>query len=151
MKKTLKKKNSNFYLFQLINTTDTIGNDNLESTEIPKSPRCLAIMSAQNRRDRLSTLITLQDDETCQTQLSCLMNIDKMIKFEELSNAISVQTNNPTKIERQIQVDTIKGHFDDLCQVRIDIPDRIGKDSTVDVIEDEKILQALTDRDGKLV
>jgi hypothetical protein len=53
------------------------------------------------------------------------------------------------KIERQIQVDTIKGRFDGLYQVHIEIPDRIETNSTSDAMNEERILQALTDRDGK--
>jgi hypothetical protein len=68
-----------------------------------------------------------------------------MVQSEELSNTTIIRTTNSTKIERQIQVDTIKGRFNDLCQVRIEIADRTEKDSTID----ERILQALTDRDGK--
>jgi len=116
---------------------------------MPKSPRCLAIMNVRKRRDRLSTLLTLQTNKTCQTQLSCLTDIDQIIKFEEISNTTIIRTNNPTKIERQIQVNTIKDRFDDLSQVRIEIADRIEKDSTIDVMNEERILQALVDRDGK--
>ncbi len=112
---------------------------------MPKSPRCLAIMNVRKRHDRLSTLLKLQTNQTCQTQLSCLTDIDEMVQSEELSNPTIIRTTNPTKIDRQIQVDTIKGRFDDLCQVRIEIADRTEKDSTID----ERILQALTDRDGR--
>jgi len=110
---------------------------------MPKPPRCLAIMNVRKRRDRLSTLLTLQTNKICQTQLSCLTDIDKMIKCEELSSTTIIRTNNPNKIERQIQVDTIKDRFDDLCQVRVE------KDSTIGITNEERILQALTDRDGK--
>jgi len=112
---------------------------------MPKSPRCLAIMNVRKRHDRLSTLLKLQTNQTCQTRLSCLTDIDETVQSEELSNPTIIRTTNPTKIDRQIQVDTIKGRFDDLCQVRIEIADRTEKDSTIE----ERILQALTDRDGK--
>ncbi|CAF0746461.1 unnamed protein product [Adineta steineri] len=110
--------------------------NNLESVETPKLPRCLAIMNTHKRHDRLSTLLTLQTNQICQTKLSCLRDINEMIQFEDISNITIIQTNNPTKIECQIQVDTIKGHFDDLCQIRIE---------TID----ERILHALIDRDGQ--
>jgi len=132
-----------------MNTTDKTVNNNPEYTEIPKPPRCLAIMNVRKRRERLSTLLTLQTDKTCQTQLSFLTNIDKMIKCEEVSNITIIKTNNPMKIERQIQVDTIKGRFDGLYQVHKEIPDRIETNSTSDAMNEERILQALTDRDGK--
>jgi hypothetical protein len=107
-------------------------------------------MNVRQHRNRLSTLLTFSTNKTCQTQLSCLKEIDKtMIEYKELSDVTIIRTNNPNKIERQIQVDTINGHFDDLCQVRIEISDRIEKDSTVDRMNDERILRALTDRDGK--
>ncbi|CAF0733025.1 unnamed protein product [Adineta steineri] len=108
--------------------------NNLEFVETPKLPRCLAIMNTHKRHDRLSTLLKLQTNQICQTKLSCLRDINGMIQFDEISNVTIIQTNNPTKIERQIQVDTIKGHFDDLCQIRIE---------TID----ERILHALIDRD----
>lgn len=118
---------------------------------MPTSPRCLAIMSVRKRHDRLSTLLMLQTNKTCQTQLSCLTNINEMIKSEELPNTTIIQTKNPTKIERQIQVDTIKDRFDDLCQVQVETADRVEKDSTKDVMNEDRILQALTDRDGRSV
>jgi hypothetical protein len=116
---------------------------------MPKPPRCLAIMNARKRHDRLSTLLMLPTNKTCQTQLSCLTNINEMVKYEELPNTSIIPTKNPTKIERQIQVDTIKGQFNDLCQVRIEIADRVEKDPTTGSTNEERILQALTDRDGK--
>jgi hypothetical protein len=115
---------------------------------MPKSPACLPIMNVHKHHDRLSTLLKLQINQTCQTQFSCLTNIDEMIQSEEISNATIIRTNNPSKIERQIQVDTIKGRFDDFCQVRIEIPDRIEKESIIGIINDERILQALIDKDG---
>jgi hypothetical protein len=118
---------------------------------MPKSPRCLAIMNVRKRHDRLSTLLILQTNKACQTQLSCLADLDEMIKFEELSNAIITPTNNPTRTERQIQVDTIKGRFNELCQVRIEIADRARKNSITNITNDERILRALTERDGKTV
>jgi hypothetical protein len=108
-------------------------------------------MSVRKRHDRLSTLLMLQTNKTCQTQLSCLTNINEMIKSEELPNTTIIQTKNPTKIERQIQVDTIKDRFDDLCQFQIETADRVEKDSTKDVMNEDRILQALTDRDGRSV
>jgi hypothetical protein len=108
-------------------------------------------MNVRKRRDRLSTVLTLQTNQTCQTQLSCLIDSNKMIKGEELSNTTIIRTNNPNKIERQTQVDTIKGRFDDLCQVQIDIADHVEKDSIISMMNDERILQALTDRDGKQI
>ncbi|CAF3442232.1 unnamed protein product, partial [Rotaria sp. Silwood2] len=116
---------------------------------MPKSPRCLAIMNLHNRHDRLSTLLKLRKNEICQTQLSCLIDIDEMIQCDELVSPIIIQTNNPNQIERQIQVDTIKGHFNGLCQTRIEIDDHIEKDSTINLTNDERILQALIDRDGQ--
>ncbi|CAF3535060.1 unnamed protein product [Rotaria sordida] len=110
---------------------------------MPKSPRCLAIMNVHNRRDRLSTLLKLKKNEICQTQLSCLIDIDEMIRCDELISPIVIRTNNPTQIERQIQVDTIKERFSGLFKTRIE------KDSIINLINDEKILQALIDRDGQ--
>jgi hypothetical protein len=106
-------------------------------------------MNVRKHRDRLSTLLTLSTNKTCQTQLSCPVEIDKMIEYKELSDATIIRTNNPNKIERQIQVDTIKGHYDDLCQIRIEISDHIEKTPKLDIMNDERILRALTDRDGK--
>lgn len=127
-KKTINTDNCSF---QLINTTDAIiDNNNLEYIKMPKSPRCLAIMNVRKRHDRLSTLVTLENNKTCQTQLS---------------NTDIIRTNNPTTIESPIQVDTIKDRFDDLYQVRIE------KDTAIDGTNEERILQALTDRDGKLI
>jgi hypothetical protein len=119
-----------------------------EPTEMPKSPRYLAIMNSRKRRDRLSALLPLQIDEICQTQLSCLTNIDQVVRCEEISSATMMRINNLTKVERQIQVDTIKGRFDDLSQVRIDIADRVEKEPMRGVISAEAVLKALTDRDG---
>ncbi|CAF0796021.1 unnamed protein product [Rotaria sordida] len=110
---------------------------------MPKSPRCLAIMNVHNRRDRLSTLLKLKKNEICQTQLSCLIDIDEMIRCDELISPIVIRTNNPTQIERQIQVDTIKERFSGLFKTRIE------KDSIINLINDERILQALIDRDGQ--
>lgn len=106
-------------------------------------------MNARKRRDRLSTILKLSMSKTCQTQLSCLIQIDSIVDYENLPNVTMEPTNNPNKIDRQIQVDTIKGHFDDLCQVRIEIVDQVEKQSTSNIIDDERILQALIDRDGK--
>jgi hypothetical protein len=106
-------------------------------------------MNGHKRRERLSILLTLQTNKTCQTQLSCLTDIDQTIKCEEVPNITTIKTNNPTKIGRQIQVNTIKGRFDGLYQVREEIPDRVETNSTSDITNEERILQALTDRDGK--
>ncbi|CAF0897679.1 unnamed protein product [Rotaria sp. Silwood1] len=134
---------------QLTNTNDKIINNNLEFIEMPKSPRCLPIMNVHSRHDRLSTLLKLKKNEICQTQLSCLMDIDEMIRCDELVDPIVIRTNNLTHIERQIQVDTIRGRFHGLCQTRIEIDDRIEKDSTINLTNDDRILQALIDRDGQ--
>jgi hypothetical protein len=72
-----------------------------------------------------------------------------MVEYQELSDVTVIRTYNPNKMERQIQVDTIKGHFDDLCQVQIEISDLNEKDSTSGLMNDERVLRALTDRDGK--
>ena len=124
-------------------------NNTSESTEVPKSPRCLAIMNARKRRNRLSALLTLSVNKTCQTQLFCLAEIEKMVDEKALSDVTLVRTTNPNRVERQIQVDTIKGRFNELCQVRIEIADRMENDSTPSIINDEGVVRALTDRDGK--
>lgn len=105
------------------------------------------MMNARKRHDRLSTLLLLPISKTCQTQLSCLSDIDKTISSHDFSNVTVVQTNNPNRIERQIQVDTIQGHYDDLCQVRIEIAENLERDP----MNDEQILQALIDKDGKRI
>ncbi|CAF4259344.1 unnamed protein product, partial [Rotaria magnacalcarata] len=55
--------------------------------------------------------------------------------------------NSSTQIERQIQVDTIKERFYSLCQAHIEMSNLL--DSTIDATNDETILKALIDRDGK--
>ena len=106
-------------------------------------------MNDRKRRDRLSALLILPISKACQTQLSCLGDVDKTIGSDDFSNVTIVQTNNPDKTERQIQVDTIRGHYDDLCQVRIEIPEHLERDPILTMIDDERILQALIDKDGK--
>ena len=108
-------------------------------------------MNARKHRNRLSTLLKLSISQASQTQLSCLVQIDANVDDEALPNVMMVPTKNPNQIERQIQVDTIQGHFDDLCQVRIEIADQPEKSPTSTVINDERILQALIDRDGKQI
>ncbi|CAF3150579.1 unnamed protein product [Rotaria socialis] len=134
-------------LSQLTNTNDKTVDNSVESIEMPKSPRCLAIMNVQNRHDRLSALLKLKQHSACQTKFSCLIDIDKMIRCDELANVTVVRTNSSTQIERQIQVDTIKERFYSLCQARVEMSNLL--DSTIDATNDETILKALIDRDGQ--
>ncbi|UJR28800.1 hypothetical protein I4U23_010025 [Adineta vaga] len=130
----------------LIDIQKITSKNDLESIETPKSPRCLAIMNAHKRRDRLSKLLPLRTNRRCQTHLSCLTNIDKVFRNEEISSMTVIRTNNPNRIERQIQVDTIKEEFG---EVYIEIADHAEKDSTISGMDDERVFKALTDTDDQ--
>jgi len=108
----------------------------------PKSPRCLGIIKSRKHRDRLSALLPIQTNETCQTELSCLVDADKMISSEKILSSSAIETNQSNKIERQIQVNTIRDTSDDSFGSS-------ENDSTNSFLNDERILQAITNRDGK--
>ena len=120
------------------------------SSDIPKSPRCLAIMNVRQRRERLSVLLPLPSDKICQTALTCLTDSDRMIRCETLEHVTIRRTADPMRTDRQIQVNTLQDlPEDESSPMRIKSAPRDRIDSSRSVANDERIVAALTDRDGK--
>ena len=113
-------------------------------SETPKSPRCRAIMNVPQRRDRLSVLLPLPSEKICQTHLTCLTDSDRMIRCETLEHVTIRRTGDPTKTDRQIQVNTLQDRPEDEPSSTRD-----RTDSSRSVTNDHRIVAALTDRDGK--
>ena len=98
-------------------------------------------MTARKHRSRLTRLLPFQTNKLCQTDISCLKNIDQIIGHGAISSTIVIQTNNPERLERQIQVDTLTA---DACRLHIE------SHALTDAMNEEKIYKALADRDGNL-
>lgn len=126
-----------------MNTNEKIENSHSACIQTPKTPRCLAIVNDRNSQGQSSTVLTLKKHEMCQTQLSYLNDIDEIIDCDELYNPIVIKTNNPAYMDRQIQVDTIRKRFNSSSQPLIE------HNSMTDTTYNERILQALVDKDGK--
>ncbi|CAF0934072.1 unnamed protein product [Adineta ricciae] len=127
-------------LQQVSNFTNA-GNTDVEANATPKSPQCLAIMSARKHCSRLTRLLPFQTNKLCQTELTCLKNINPIIGHGAISSTIVIQTNNPERLERQIQVDTLTA---DTCRLYVE------NHALTDAMNEEKIYKVLADRDGNL-
>lgn len=119
------------------------------ASEIPTSPRCLAIMNVRQRRDRLSTLINLPSNEISQTQLTCTKESFRTVSCENISPVTMTLTHDTKKHDRQFQMNTLRNQPEDQPEVQIDISDRLEKDSLNKLFSDDTILTALTEKDGK--
>lgn len=135
-------------ILQARNNDQVSSNDLSPVSNIPKSPRCLAIMNARQRRDRLSTLIALPSHKFCQTDVTALKDSAQTIQSEAISTGSMKPTNDSSKIDRQIQVNTLPADVYKRTQAQIDISERLEKDSMVNLMHQTRILTALTDKDG---
>jgi hypothetical protein len=114
----------------------------------PTSPRCATIIDVHQRRDRRSISIAISSNKSCQTELTCLKDTDDVMQCEHIPNVTIRHSHDRSRVERQIQVNTLDKRVNDLTQVRIERTDRSQIDSTCQMINDDAILTALIDNDG---
>ena len=106
-------------------------------------------MNVRQRRDRLSTLINLPPNKLSQTLLTSLKESSQAISYENIAPVTMTPTKDLRRNDRQCQVNTLRHYTEDQPEAQIDISDRLGKDSLDNLINDDNILAALVEKDGK--
>ena len=112
------------------------------SLSMPQSPRCLAMFDVSKHSDHLSGSFIRLSEKACQTRISALANSHQTIDCETLTNIITKKTNCPSKIDRQIQVNTCKHFMFEKLQSSME--------STDDPLASHHVLAAVIDKDGTL-
>ena len=107
-------------------------------------------MNNRQHRDRVSASVAQHSDRPCQTTLSCLRSTERMVRCEETPGATVIRTNDPSKMDRQIQVNTMRDRLKDPSQVRVETAIGAEKDLVDHLINDDLMIRALVDKEGKL-
>ena len=72
-----------------------------------------------------------------------------MIRCEETPGATAFRTDDPLKMDRQIQVNTMRDRLEDRSQVQVETATGAEKDLVDNPIDDDLMIRALVDKDGK--
>ena len=89
-------------------------------------------MNVRERRERLSALINLPTSQC-----------------DKIASVTMTPTTDSSRTDRQFQGNTLRKDSEDQPEVQIDISGRLEKQPIVDLMNDEKILTALIEKDGK--